>query len=387
MVKYFFLLGSTTQLCWAELEAVLPRFSLPLPTQANPFWAQIEVEEALQDEQLIALQTTLGGTVKIIRIWDESPLHEVSEVYERVLALLEKDKPKRFAIAEFGRDHLPPIEVIGLKEDLRKRGIKSNYAETSRHGANAAQLIRGVEEVMVIQFESSIFYGWTETVQNVDDWAKRDVRKPVRDRERGMLQPKVARMMLNIALADGKPEEAIVLDPFSGTGTVLMEAAELGVPVVYAADFSEEAVLASSQNLKWWQQQSKHSFEYELVRREVSHLTPRDFKQPITHIVTEPFLGKLKPAPDQIPNIKRGLEKLYRGMIKGFTTLLKPGARIVIILPAWEVKGQISYVDQTLADFEQAGFVIESDPLRAGRLDAITKRYVYVLEYKPYVAR
>lgn len=387
MFTYLFLLGSTADLCWAELEIVLARLQYPAATRLNNDLAQLELPEPLTDEQLVALQSTLGGTVKIIRIWEKTPLVELKAVTEVVLQLLEHDKPKRFVVSEYGRDHLPTLDVIEFKEVLRSRGIKSSYVEASRHGANAAQLKRGAEEVFVLQLPEQILYGWTETVQDVDDWAKRDVKKPARDRERGMLQPKVARMMLNLAIGQGNPTESVVLDPFVGTGTILLEAAELGVPTVYGADFSEEQIIASNKNLTWWQNQTKHDFQFSLVRREVSHLTPRDFSEPITTIVTEPFLGKLRPSPEQLPGIMRGLEKLYRGMVKSLAGLLQPGAHLAIILPAWEIKGEFHHLEQTFADFEKAGFEIINQPMRAGRAGAITQRFVYVLEYKPYVAR
>ncbi len=387
MSRYFFLLGSTSDLCWAELQVVAHRFGHPNISLLKPDIAQLETDVALTDEQLINFQTILGGTVKIVRITHQTDLVDVKTVGDQVITLLEQDKPRRFVVSEYGRDHLPTLDLIEFKEVLRSRGIKSSYAEASRHGANAAQLKKGTEEVYVFQLADAIYYGWTETVQDVDSWSKRDMKKPVRDRERGMLQPKVARMMLNLALNQTSPSEAVVLDPFSGTGTILIEAADLGAPKVFASDFSEEAVIASNQNLTWWTHQSKTPFTFEIVRREVSHLTPKDFSSPITHIVTEPFLGKLRPAPEQLPGIIRGLEKLYRGMVKSFSGLLQPGARIAIILPAWEIRGEYQFMDQTFADFEKAGFELQGEPLRAGRVEAITQRFVYVLEYKPYVAR
>lgn len=387
MSRYLFLLGATSDLCWAELQVVAKRFGFPKVSLLKFDIAELETDVALTDEQLINFQNTLGGTIKIVRICAETELVDVQAVGDQVITLLEQDKPRRFVVSEYGRDHLPTLDLIEFKEVLRSRGVKSSYAEASRHGANAAQLKRGTDEVYVFQFADKILYGWTETVQDVDSWSKRDMKKPVRDRERGMLQPKVARMMLNLAFDQASPADTVVLDPFSGTGTILIEAADLGSPKVFASDFSEEAVMATNQNLTWWTHQSKTPFTYEIVRREVSHLTPKDFSAPITHIVTEPFLGKLRPAPEQLPGIIRGLEKLYRGMVKSFATVLQPGAKVVIILPAWEIRGQYQFMDATFADFEKAGFEIQGEPLRAGRVESITQRFVYVLEYKPYVSR
>lgn len=385
MVNYFFFLGSTTDLCWAELTSVLSKFKLPSADRVTTDLAKLELKTKLSDQTLVDLQNTLGGTVKIVSTTKQTDTLEADKITDIVLDFLIQDKPKRFTISEYGRDHLPTQELDIYKQLLKEKGIKSSYASASRKGANAAQLKRGLEELYILQISNQLFFGWTETVQDVDAWAKRDVKKPARDRQKGMLQPKVARMMLNLALGDTPASEAVVLDPFVGTGTILIEAAELGFQYVFGADFSDQAIIQANMNLSWWQKQTSNTFHYELVRKEVSHLSKRDFPQSITHVVTEPFLGKLRPSPQQLPNIQKGLVKLYKGMIKGWQQTLEPGTRLAILLPAWEIKGKIFELDETYKDLERAGFKHLGEPLRAGRVEAITQRLVHMLEYKPYV--
>lgn len=48
-------------------------------------------------------------------------------------------------------------------------------------------------------------------------------------------------------------------------------------------------------------------------------------------------------------------------------------------------KGKIFELDETYKDLERAGFKHLGEPLRAGRVEAITQRLVHMLEYKPYV--
>ena len=56
--------------------------------------------------------------------------------------------------------------------------------------------------------------------------------KPYRDMRRGMLPPKLARSLVNLAIGAKSPSDMTILDPFCGTGTVLMEAMLLGTHVV-----------------------------------------------------------------------------------------------------------------------------------------------------------
>lgn len=193
--------------------------------------------------------------------------------------------------------------------------------------------------------------------------------------------------MLNLAIADSEPSEQVVLDPFVGTGTVLIEATMLGIPQVQGSDIDPQAIYSSTANLNWWKEQSEIEFETKLVRREVAHLVKGDFMPPPTMIVTEPFLGKLTPSPEQIPNVVRGLEKLYKGAIKAFSQLLPEGGMVAIILPTFIVRERHIAMDRTVADFTRAGFELLHGPFIVGHPDAVTQRTVYVLKYIPYGSR
>lgn len=381
-MTYLFFLGQTSDLCWAELETVLQRFDLPQADRLSERFAALDTAKEV-DVQL--LQETLGGTYKIAEVIKITPHLEVSEVEQTLYDILAETQPKRFALAEVGRDHLPVIEAREVKRRLSNDGIKVSYHETPRTGANAAVLKhnRRLQELHVIQLENSLIFAHTLTWQDPDAWRIRDVDKPQRDRKRGMLSSKVSRMMLNLGIGTNSPQESVVLDPFCGMGTVLIEASDLGVLQVLGNDASAEAIISSTKNLDWWKKESGLPFEYSLTVKKSEKLIPSDFPEQPTCIVTEPFLGKLTPTPEQIPGVIRGLEKMYKGSIKAFTHLLNPGNRVVIILPAYEgKKGKIITVENTLRDFSAHGFQQISGPFRGGRPSAVTQRQVYVFEYQ-----
>jgi tRNA G10 N-methylase Trm11 len=390
--QYFFQLGTTTDACLAEAQAVVSRLGFGEVTQLNKQVALLNSPKELTQDQLNLLQNTLGGTIKIAAVFEvhETPLDEKS--LEKAIAdHLALETVHRFAIAEFGRDNLPAIDSGEIKFLLQKAGKRMNYVEANRYGASAAQLKRATSEMWVVHHEGKQYFAWSRTVQSIDDWSFRDIEKPVRERKRGMLPPKIARMMLNLALADREPEDTVVLDPFVGTGTVLIEASMLGMTTLLGSDIDQAAIYGTTKNLEWWKEQSELEFSFELARKEVAHLGKNDFRSTPQIIVTEPFLGRLTPKAEDIPNVARGLEKLYKGMVKAFTHILPEGGRVAVILPTFRIqqgnRTRDILMNKTIEDFKAAGFELQHGPFIVGHPDAVTQRTVYVLEYMPYGSR
>ncbi len=104
-------------------------------------------------------------------------------------------------------------------------------------------------EILLIKDGESILVAQSTGVQNIDNYSKRDFDRPKRDAYVGMLPPKLAQIMLN--LASGSQQSSVcVLDPFCGTGVVLQEALLMGHSV-YGTDISEKMVKYTETNLHW----------------------------------------------------------------------------------------------------------------------------------------
>lgn len=386
MARFLCQLGQTTELCWQELRLVSARFALPEPSRISENIALLETPENFD---VAVFQLELAGTVKMAEVLSETQDTSVEAVTNQAVELLTQLQPKRFSVTELGRDHLPEVDVYEVKAKLQSAGQRGTYHESPRNGVNAASLKnRRVTELMVVQHENGVTYAVTRTWQDVDTWTERDMDKPVRDRKRGMLPPKVARMMVNIGVGADQPEDHVVLDPFVGIGTVLLEAADLDVKTVLGNDVDPQAIIGTKQNISWWRQISGQEFADELVVRPAEKLDRVDFKTQPTVIVTEPFLGKLTPKDDQIPGVIRGLEKMYKGAVRAFARILPENGRLVMILPEFTFKsGRKLTTKNTLKDLKDLGFVQILGPMRAGRSTAHTQRQVFVLEYQPYGTR
>ncbi len=89
---------------------------------------------------------------------------------------------------------------------------------------------------------------YTIHIQDIDAYAERDLEKS-RDMAVGMLPPKLAQTMINLAIGPTLVNEKIHLyDPFCGLGTVQIESLYMGISQIYASDVSPEMTAATSQS-------------------------------------------------------------------------------------------------------------------------------------------
>lgn len=380
--SYIFILGNTPDLSLLELQRMVPTGDWKtISPQA------VRLTEVTADFDAVSLMKMLGGTVKILHQKQILPLGTSQEVIEETLvSLLADDFTFRtFAIAEIGRDHLESIEAGTLKAQLKSRGINSRYIEGSRHGLSSAVLShQKVKELCILQTDTEICIGETVAVQDIDSWTLRDRSKPYADRKKGMLPPKVARMMVNLALGPTPDKETVLLDPFCGSGTVLLEALERGVHVI-GNDLDAEAAQGARENLDWYATAIGTTKTAAVYQQDATKLLLTNAQQ-VDCIVTEPFLGKPKPQVERLPNIFKGLEKQYLGSFKHWRTLLKPGGRVVCVFPAIIASHTPGYPNinlKALIDkLAQIGYTTTSEVVVYHRPQAVISRQIYQFVYK-----
>ena len=369
--KYLLELGSTPELSWAELESLygekVERTDTNLATLNHPSASATQVVN------------TLGGTVKIFSILEELDLSTSSqEVEEKILTTLSTSSKIKFFVAELNRHHLPALELSSIKIKLAEAGHSVRYLRGPRQGLSAALLRHksGIRELAVINTPLHILLCETQAVQDIDDWTKRDRGKPFAERQRGMLTPKVARIMVNLA---GPNRDQVIYDPFCGTGTILMEAAMLGYKTLLGSDFDSTATTGTEQNLAWLAQNYQVDPQTDIFTSDATKAKPK-----ITPnlIVTEPFLGKLKPKPPQIPNIIKGLTKLYIGTLKNFHSILEPGSQVIIIFPRFIESSHPSVLDNLIDKFDQLGYTTTLEAIKYARPKAVVARQIVRLEVK-----
>lgn len=380
MPKYVALLGNTPSLSFAELEAVAANCDLEKSSQHS---AILTLNSDLHAQQL---QTILGGTFKILSRKIELS-HKYQEALEQIADYLADAEGKvTFGVGNLDQDQLS-ISAGKVKSILSSKGINSRYIEGENWGLSAAILSHKPEviDLMICKQQDKFFLLNTVSVQDVDGWTNRDRRKPYVEAHKGMLPPKVARIMVNLALGhldDSVWDDSPVLyDPFCGTGTVLLEAILRGCKII-GSDLDSGAVTGTKQNLDWLAQSRNETFDYRLFESDASHADEFRWPSKVDVIVTEPFLGKPNPKPSELENVFTGLESLYLGAFKTWLKILHKGSIVCIIFPQADVNSQSkkqSYHLMGLIDkLERFGYTLLVDPIDYSREKAVIKRQILV---------
>ncbi len=374
MPNYFFLIGRTPELSLSELKSLTGQS----PVQVFPNIVQMPFSS---DDEAKKIFRSLGGSLKIMKHVGEFSLVDQKTLINYIGAYLAQSNRPTFAIAEFGKQNQEKIDPSDIKKDLRDRGIGSRFIEGGADGLSASVLLHHkVAEINIFYQKDSIILAETLAVQDIDDWTKRDRAKPFANRKKGLLPPKVARMMVNLAV--GQSAKQMIYDPFCGSGTVLMEGLMRGCKVV-GSDLDAEAITGAQQNLTWFCHEYEHSMDdVNIFASDVTNVDPSRFPEKVDAIVTEPFLGKQTPSPTQLGNIFKGLEKLYLGAFKQWTKILKPGSRVVIIFPYVHV-GKDAYSLENLVDKLSAfGYTSTSQPIFYSRPQASVERQIWQFTFQ-----
>lgn len=388
--SYLFLLGSAPELSWWELSRTLP-INTNLSRLSSHVAAVSHLPKSISPQDLIE---TLGGIVKIAHVLaalpDNQPTTATQAIVEQLLVI---DQNRiEFALAEWGRDHLPKLDPFEVKELLTDAGRSVRFRTGPRVGISAAITLHqsSVQEMVIATTDQGTYLASTVAVQNIDQWQKRDRQKPFAQHRRGLLPPKVARMLVTGAIGPALLEQNLgavsLWDPFCGSGTILMEGMVLGITAQYGSDLDQVSVEGTQRNLVWLQgvlkNQSTESAMPTVFQADATNMqSPPFVAESISHLVTEPFLGKPTPQASQVPNIKRGLEKMFRGAFKQWRTWLKPGATVICIIPKWSVEKNGRQHEVTLHELIDfigtIGYTTASGPIVYARPNAIVQREIW----------
>lgn len=270
-------------------------------------------------DSVLAIVSRLGSSIKLAEEISASSAKELNKFVTS----------KNFSVTDIRN----PRNSETLCEDLKQSlGSKGRFVVPKEISGLAPLLIQKHKtDEFFIDTETNIVYK-TLWVMDFRDWVKKDRFLPHANARAGMLPPKIARSLVNLVpFVDTK--DKVLADPFCGSGRILIEAAQLGYDVV-GADISEKQATETKENLSVLNLDATIHIA-DAVR--FSAVSPE-----LDAIVTEPFLGKVNPRPDETPYISIGLKKLYLGALKDWTKVLKSGGYVVMVFPIFNSsKGQI----------------------------------------------
>lgn len=245
---------------------------------------------------------------------------------------------------EINNKFIKPL-AMEIKDTLREKGVNSRWV-TSRESFLSSVIVKknnllpednGIEIIFLIG-NDKILIGRTLAVQEFEKFSRLDYGRPVRDARSGMLPPKLAKMMINIA---GGVENKLILDPFCGSGTILQEAILMGCKRLIGSDIDKKVVNNCKTNLEWLKNNFQTvSFEVELLRSSAENLAEKVKKNSVDVIVTEPYLGPpWREGYDMnLPSIVKDLSRMYINAFNGFKNILKDKGIVVIIFPVFKEK-------------------------------------------------
>jgi len=367
MNKYAFELGRKRKLCMHELLTMLGEANF-LEKAKDIAIFEIATHHS---NNIQALQDKLGGTIKIIEITDtlqKNPNQKIlKDTFDRILEKnLQYNTGKiPFAVSLFNFNRFNKIDSKELLKHSKKF-LKNNFNLNSRFINNSQEnprpstifksktIEKGID-INIINAQDKTYIGKTVSIQNIDKYSKRDFDKPKRDAKNGMLPPKLAQTMINLA-----GETKIIYDPFCGTGTVLMEGLLMGKEVI-GSDLNQMMVNFTNENIKWLRQEENTGKALLTFQKDATKLVQNEIPEDIDAIITEGYLGRPflnTPTPAQIEQSFKELLEMHKNWLSTIHKITSKDITIVMCKTGYRVNERILHMPNFKETIEKIGFKI-----------------------------
>ncbi|MBR1939675.1 methyltransferase domain-containing protein [Candidatus Saccharibacteria bacterium] len=323
-MQYLAILGREPKLSLAELEAL---FGAQNVSKINRQLAKINTEHLNLSR--------LGGTIKAAEILEQPLADYFANLPAGKITLGFSDYSKNANTKKTWQLALKYKNLL-KRHGRNVRLIPATDATISSATAHHNQLGEKLNHIEIIKFDD-IFASSIGT-QNITAYAKRDQQRPARDAFVGMLPPKLAQIIINLATTGAKT--GTVLDPFCGTGVVLQEAALMGYSA-YGSDLSEKMVKYSQRNLDWLVEKTPklQKSQAPAVNIEVGDATDHSWQSAkIDFVASEIYLGhplSAAPADIKFKELKQDAESLLRTFLKNIAPQITSGTQLALATPAW----------------------------------------------------
>jgi tRNA G10 N-methylase Trm11 len=260
-------------------------------------------------------------------------------------------------------------KLKGTTASLRLVPNQDNALNTATSHHNKLGLSDNKIELIVVRGAGKIVIAESTGAQNITALAARDQGRPKRDAFVGMLPPKLAQIMVNLAGL----EKGRILDPFCGTGVILQEAGLMRY-AVYGTDLAEKMISYSADNLKWLQK--THDLKLDLQLQEGDATTAK-WDSPIDAVVAESYLGQPFSAPPssaKLTEVRGNCNHIISAFLKNLGTQIKSGTPVVLAIPAWK---------STEGDFTHLPLISQLEKLGYKEVEFTTVRPEQLLYFRP----
>lgn len=247
--------------------------------------------------------------------------------------------------------------LFEIKKTLKSNNIKTRLILPKDSSLSAAEHIynklkdpnKGLE-IALVRMGGKTYTCKVLQVQDINSYSKRDRDRPMRDTKVGMLPPKLAQIIINLATNE---ETSEILDPFCGTGVILQESLLLDHNA-YGTDISKEMVEYSHKNLQWLTENYQIDGKF---RIEVGDAQSYQWGA-VDTVAAETYLGKNY---SQLPT-EQDLEKeidlvnnLLVNFLKNIGNQIETGTRLCLGIPQWKINKTI-YTLPLIDNIEHLGY-------------------------------
>lgn len=345
MNKYIAVLGRQPKISLAELEALFQNVH-PI----CPLLAEFESNSTPDIRRL-------GGTLKVAKPVNLQQFLENLPASGKITIGISDFSPKTTPYKAQG-------EALRLKRKLAKTGRSVRIIPNKTAALSSATSLHNhlltESKIELLKYQQK-FYRVIQ-LSNIEEYAKRDQKRPARDAKVGMLPPKLAQILIN--LCGSLSPKSRILDPFCGTGVLLQEAVLMDY-TPYGTDISERMVEYSRRNLEWLSDEQEHvslgTFRSQrgvtkasLARNDGTrrsgfqgdiHLlitqgdaTNYTWTQPIDAVACEVYLGQPMsnpPAEIKLKQEKQQCGSIILGFLKNLSKQIAAETSVTIAVPAW----------------------------------------------------
>lgn len=398
----------------------------------------------------------LGGTVKagkLLHEFKKTDWNGIEEYLEKHfpehLKYLPEDGKLNLGLSTYGVDvsvKKQQATALSLKKIAKKHGKAVRVVPNKTHELNSASVLHNNLvgengwELCFVAHQDSIFMSQTIFIQDIEAYAARDQKRPKRDAKVGMLPPKLAQIIVNLAsgkielleqqnsfgldAAQGSQEERtkrisntvseqqtpadtvlrqeekqfvnpvheqgfptkVILDPFCGTGVVLQEALLMGYDV-FGTDIDLRMVQYSEENIEWLKTRFTAPGEAHVT---VGDATNFDWKQAFNIVACETYLGRPfshQPQTATLKKVIRDVDTIHKKFLENMAKQTEKGTRLCLAVPAWKIKDAFWHI-QTLDHLEKLGYTrlsfthVSNEDLIYHRENQIVGRELVVLVRK-----
>lgn len=344
----------------------------------------------------------LGGTVKLAKVltvldsvaWPDIQDFLITSTPQHAEQLPEGKLT--VGLSAYGL-HVSPKQLLAtglsVKKAIRASGRPVRLVPNPETALSSAQVLHNhltaerSWEILLVRHGDKTILAQTTAVQDIDSYTQRDRGRPKRDARVGMLPPKLAQTIINLATPDLDTLHKTILDPFCGTGVVLQEAQLMGFDA-YGTDLEPRMVEYTQANISW----SQETFHPDGTGWRVEQGDATQTKWPYRYhtIACETYLGQpfsAEPAPEKISQVMRDVDTIHRKFLQNVARQTSPGFRMCIAVPAWHTSRGVKHL-KTLENLAELGYTrmefahARTDKLIYHREDQVVGRELVVLVRK-----